>query len=119
MIYQFRAVIIYGIIFSSLFMLHILFAANDLEGLFRVVVLLIAIMTFFSGPICVVIEPVKEQYKSTYFHGLILSMPLSTGLGWAYGDRSAGLEMILFPVITLVIHIAIRQSSIGLTYGLK
>ncbi|DAC57178.1 MAG TPA: hypothetical protein D7I07_05830 [Candidatus Poseidoniales archaeon] len=119
MVGQFRAVIIYGMFFSFLFMLHIFFAANDFDGLFRVVVLLITIMTFFSGPICVVIEPVQAQYKSTYFYGLILSMPLSTGLGWAYGDMSADFEMILFPIITLMIHITIKQSSIGLTYGLK
>ena len=119
MIGKFRAVIIYSMIFSFLFALHIVFGATDWDEPFAIVVGIITIMTLFSGPICVAIETMHERYKSTYFHGLILSMPLSTGLGWAYGGRSFGLEMILFPAITLVIHITIRQSPIGLTYGLK
>ena len=65
------------------------------------------------------IEPIQERYKMIYVQGLLISIPLSIGLGWAYSDMSVGLEMILFPLITLIIHGTIRQSSIGLTYGLK
>ena len=65
------------------------------------------------------IEPIQERYKTIYVQGLLISIPLSIGLGWAYSDMSVGLEMILFPLITLTIHGTIKQSTIGLTYGLK
>ena len=116
---QIRTLVIYCTILMLLFVLHIVFAANDYHLLFRVVALLITLMTFFSGPICMFIEPIQERYKTIYVHGLLISIPMSIGLGWAYSDMSVGLEMILFPLITLIIHGTIRQSSIGLTYGLK
>tara|TARA_B100001248_G_C27245373_1_gene391306 strand:+ start:390 stop:713 length:324 start_codon:yes stop_codon:yes gene_type:complete len=106
-------------IFMLLFVLHIVFAANDYHLLFRVVALLITVMTFFSGPIFMFIEPSQDRYRTIYIQGLVISIPLSIGLGWAYSGMSLGLEMILFPLITLFIHGTIRQSSIGLTYGLK
>ncbi len=116
---QIRTLVIYSTIFMLLFVLHIVFAANDYHLLFRVVALLITVMTFFSGPICMFIEPIQERYKMIYVQGLLISIPLSIGLGWAYSDMSVGLEMILFPLITIIIHGTIKQSTIGHTYGLK
>ena len=116
---QIRTLVIYSMIFMLLFVLHIVFAANGYHLLFRVVALLITVMTFLSGPIFMFIEPSQDRYRTIYIQGLAISIPLSIGLGWAYSGMSVGLEMILFPLITLFIHGTIRQSSIGLTYGLK
>ena len=116
---QIRTLVIYSMIFMLLFVLHIIFAANDYHLLFRIIALLITVMTFFSGPICVLIEPSKQRYRTIYIQGLLMSIPLSIGLGWAYSDMSVGSEMILFPLITIVIHGTIKQSTIGHTYGLK
>ena len=32
---------------------------------------------------------------------------------------TAGFEMVIFPILSGFIHLAIRQSAVGTTYGLK
>ena len=113
---QIRTLVIYSIIFILLFVLHIVFAANDYHLLFRIIALLITVMTF-SGPICVLIEPSKQRYRTIYIQGLLMSIPLSIGLGWAYSDMSVGSEMILFPLITLVFMASLNKAQLGTPMG--
>ena len=114
-----RSIFIYGVIFSLLFALHIVFAATNLEFLFRTVALMLSGMIFFCGPCLVYLENTKIRYSSAYNLGMIISSPLSIGLGWAYGGMTTSIIMVLFPLSTLIIHYVIRKSFIGYTYGLK
>ena len=119
MIGKLRAVSLFGLIFVSMFVLHIIFAANDNELLFCFVVVSISLMTFFCGPLCLLLETSADNYRSTYLFSSIIAVPLSVGLGWAYNDMSLGFLMILFPVISIFTHYSILKSSLGDTYGLK
>ena len=114
-----RSIFIYGVIFSLLFALHIVFAATNLEFLFRIVAIMLSGMIFFCGPCLVYLEKSKTRYSSAYNLGMIISCPLSIGLGWAYSGMSISSNLVLFPLLTLIIHYSIRKSFIGHTYGLK
>tara|TARA_B100001113_G_scaffold302103_1_gene261456 strand:- start:20 stop:379 length:360 start_codon:yes stop_codon:yes gene_type:complete len=119
MLGRFRAVIYFAVLFVVLFASHIIFAATNNDFLFRIVVVFITILTFFAGPICALIESEQTSYGASFTHGMLLSLPLSTGLGWAYNGMTAGFEMVIFPILSGFIHLAIRQSVVGTTYGLK
>ncbi|MBT4921181.1 MAG: hypothetical protein HON10_07300 [Euryarchaeota archaeon] len=114
-----QSIFIYGVIFALLFVLHIIFAAADLEILFRLVALTLSAMVFFCGLCLVYLEKSKVRYSSVYYIGMIVSCPLSIGLGWAYGGMSTSISMVLFPVITLIIHYTIKKIFFDRTYGLK
>tara|TARA_Y100000768_G_C23876285_1_gene632969 strand:- start:229 stop:615 length:387 start_codon:yes stop_codon:yes gene_type:complete len=119
MLAKYLAVIYFSILFSILFVLHIVFAANDNDLMFRIVAIIITVMIFLCGPICVFFESSKERYKFSFMFGMTLSLFLSIGLGWAYNDMSMGFVMIIFPILSVVIHYIIKQSPAGDTYGLK
>tara|TARA_B100000945_G_C19975832_1_gene409772 strand:- start:23 stop:382 length:360 start_codon:yes stop_codon:yes gene_type:complete len=119
MLAKYLAAIYFCILFGILFVLHIVFSVNNNDLMFRSVVVIITIMIFFCGPICVFFESSNERYKFSFMLGMILSSFLSIGLGWAYNDMSIGIEMIIFPILSAVIHYIIKQSSAGDTYGLK
>ena len=114
-----QSIFIYGVIFSLLFVLHIVFAATNLEFLFRLVAIMLSGMIFFCGPCLVYLDESTVRYSSVYNIGMIVSCPLSIGLGWAYGGMSTSLSMVLFPMITLIIHYTIKKIFFGHTYGLK
>ena len=114
-----RSIFIYGAIFCLLFVLHIVFAAKDLDFLFRLVAIMLSGMIFFCGPCMVFLEKSKVRYSLVYNIGIIVSCPLSIGLGWAYGGMSTSVYIGLFPLVTLIIHYLIKKSHIGHTYGLK
>ena len=114
-----QGIFIYGAIFSLLFVLHIVFAANDLDFLFRLVAIMLSGMIFFCGPCLIFLEKSNVRYSLVYNIGIIVSCPLSIGLGWAYGGMSTSVYIGLFPLVTLIIHYLIRKSYIGHTYGLK
>lgn len=119
MLAKYLAAIYFCILFSILFVLHIVFAANDNDLMFRSVAVIITIMIFFCGPICVCFESSKDRYKFSFMLGMILSSFFSIGLGWAYNDMSMGIIMIIFPILSVMIHYIIKQSPVGDTYGLK
>ena len=114
-----QGIFIYGAIFSLLFVLHIVFAANDLDFLFRLVAIMLSGMIFFCGPCLIFLEKSNVRYSLVYNIGIIVSCPLSIGLGWAYGGMSTSVYIGLFPLVTLIVHYLIRKSYIGHTYGLK
>ena len=119
MLLRYRSLSLYALLFSVLFVLHIFFAANNLDVLFRSVAIIITIMSLFCGAVCVILEPIRENYKFVFHFGLVISVPICVGLGWAYNDMSTGIELIIFPMASLLIHNMIRLSPMGDTYGLK
>ena len=114
-----RSIFIFGAIFSLLFALHIVFAATNLDFLFRLVAIMISVIILFCGPFLVYLEKSKKRYSLVYNIGMIISCPLSIGLGWAYGGMSTSVYLGLFPLATIFIHYVIKKSFTGYTYGLK
>lgn len=94
----------YFMLYSSLFVMHIIFAANDLILLFQIVAILITILTLLTGVIFCIISNTTEKI-SIYRQGFLISIILSTGLGWAYGDMEMSHLVLLFPVLSSFIHI--------------
>lgn len=119
MLLRYRSLSLYALLFSVLFVLHIFFAANNLDFFFQLVAIIITIMSLFCGAVCVILEPTRENYKFVFHFGLVISVPICVGLGWAYNDMSTGIELIIFPIVSLLIHNMIRLSPVGDTYGLK
>ena len=119
MLAKYLAVIYFCVLFSILFVLHIVFAANYNDLMFRSVAIIITVMVFLCGPICIFLESSKDRYKFSFNVGMTLSSLLSVGLGWAYNDMSMGFVMIIFPILSVLIHNIIKQSPAGDTYGLK
>ena len=119
MLAKYLAVIYFCFLFSILFVLHIVFSIIYNVLMFMSVVVIITIMIFFCGPICVFFESSNERYKFSFNVGMTLSSLLSVGLGWAYNDMSMGIIMIIFPILSVLIHSIIKQSPVGDTYGLK
>ena len=119
MLAKYLAVIYFCFFFSILFVLHIVFCIIYYEMMFRSVAIIITVMVFLGGPICVFFESSNERYKFSFNVGMTLSSLLSVGLGWAYNDMSMGFVMIIFPILSVLIHNIIKQSPAGDTYGLK
>ena len=91
-------------LYSCLFVMHIIFAANDLIALFQIVAILITILTLSTGVLFCVISNTTEKI-SIYRQGFLISIILSIGLGWAYGDMEMSHLVLSFPVLSSFIHI--------------
>ena len=97
-----KAILVFSSIYVLLFVLHIVFAANDLEHLFRIVATLLVAMTFFCAPILWLIDPTMKQSPQI---GYIASIPLSIGIAYAYTNMEFQLGATFLAVIaTSVTH---------------
>lgn len=97
-----KAILVFSSTYALLFVLHILFAANDLDDLFRVVAVLLVAMTFFCAPILWLIDSTMKQSLRI---GYIASIPLSIGIAYAYTDMQFQLDATFFAIIaTSVTH---------------
>ena len=97
-----KAILVFSSTYALLFVLHILFAANDLDDLFRVVAVLLIAMTFFCAPILWLIDSTMKQSLRI---GYIASIPLSIGIAYAYTDMQFQLDATFFAIIaTSVTH---------------
>ena len=97
-----KAILVFSSIYVLLFVLHIVFAANDLEHLFRIVAVLLVAMTFFCAPILWLIDPTMKQSPQI---GYIASIPLSIGIAYAYTNMEfqLGATFLAF-IATSVTH---------------
>ena len=97
-----KAILVFSSTYVLLFVLHIVFAANDLDDLFRVVAVLLVAMTFFCAPILWLIDSTMKQSLRI---GYIASIPLSIGIAYAYTDMQFQLDATFFAIIaTSVTH---------------
>jgi hypothetical protein len=87
-----RPFVIYSGSYVVLFVLHILFAANELDLLFQIVAMLLVCMTFLCGPLLWYLDQitVSMSHNQTTL-GFVVSLPLSLGIAYAY----AGMEFEL------------------------
>ena len=99
-----KAILVFSSTYVLLFVLHSVFAANDLEHLFRIVAALLVAMTFFCAPFLWLIDSTMKQSLRI---GYIASVPLSIGIAYAYTDMEFQLGATFLAVIaTSVTHSA-------------
>ena len=97
-----KAILVFSSTYVFLFVLHIVFAANDLKHLFRIVATLLVAMTFFCAPILWLIDSTMKQSLRI---GYIASIPLSIGIAYAYTNMEFQLGATFLAVIaTSVTH---------------
>lgn len=89
-----RSVLVFTGGYLGLFLLHIVFAAQDLDLLFAAVALLLVGLTFLCGPVLLAIERLNNERTAgtevetnhLFTTGFLLSLPLSLGIAYAYAE---------------------------------
>jgi len=107
-----RGILLSASLFVSLFLIHIVLAANGYMTLFKMVAMLITIHGIAVGPTIVIFGQIKnvETKIVALKIGLIIAIPLNIGLGWAYAGMMVSIIwMMAFVVLTIALHsLAIR-----------
>ena len=99
-----RALGIYAGLYITLFVLHIVFAANNLDILFQVVAFILVAMTFLCGPALWSINSILDsQQINSAVYGYAISLPLSVGIAYAYTDMDfdVGASLIALSLTSL------------------
>ena len=87
-----RPLLVFSGSYVVLFVLHILFAANDLDVLFRIVAMMLVCMTFLCGPLLWFLD--RDTSSTSLYNsklGYAVSLPLSLGIAYAF----TGMEFAL------------------------
>jgi len=109
------AVSIAAVIYASLFVGHIVAAANGLTLLFRTITASITLMTFLMGPIVWFLSQRGDDSNNiAYQIGFWASVPLSVGLAYAYADQTFDAAYSIgFLATTVLTHwLALRGRSV-------
>ena len=99
-----RALGIYAGLYLGLFVLHIVFAANDLDILFQIVAFILVAMTFLCGPALWSIHSILDSHQmNSAVYGYLISLPLSIGIAYAYTDMhfEVGASLIALSLTSL------------------
>ncbi len=108
----FRGVCISATLYAALFLSHIVAATQDWDTLFKIIALLISLMTFIIGPSIVIfgkINMMQEKIRANTF-GFPISIVLAIGLAWAYEDQSLDMiRTLAFIGVAIGVHFAHRQ----------
>ena len=99
-----RALGIFAGLYVGLFVLHIVFAANDLDTLFRIVAFILVAMTFLCGPALWSINSILDSHQmNSAVYGYLISLPLSVGIAYAYTDMhfEVGASLIALSLTSL------------------
>ena len=100
-------ILVYTAVFVTLFITHIIAAANDWDLLFRIVAALITLQTLFAG-LCL------HLLKGNVLHSRLPVVALSTGLGWAYAGMKADWSIAVWVLVAVMLQILTEK---GLKYG--
>ena len=99
-----RALGIYAGLYLGLFVLHIVFAGNDLDLLFQIVAFILVAMTFLCGPALWSIHSILDSHQmNSAVYGYLISLPLSIGIAYAYTDMhfEVGASLIALSLTSL------------------
>jgi len=105
---MFRGIVLSALVYVLLFIGHIVAAANDFDTLFRTLAILITIQTFLVGPSIILFEK-SCDYHSAMRTGMIISIPLALGLGWAYAGMGLHWTMLPWPIGSVILHLLIER----------
>jgi len=104
-----RGSLAYFLLYLTLFLLHIVFAAKDFEVLFRLVVITITVITFFVGIIIIYSGNVSKNRIVVNRLSCGVAVLLSIGLGWAYSGMSWKLQIIYWPLVAILCHALVEK----------
>ena len=107
-----RGVLLYAVIFCTLFVGHIIAAARDFDILFRIIATLITFFTMFVGLVthllCILF---KENHG--FVVGRYASVPLSAALGWAYAGMELSLLILIWVIVSILIQFITERGLIN------
>ena len=109
-----RGILLSASLFTTLFLIHILLAANGYMTLFKIVAIVITIQLIAVGPTIILFGQINNlQTKIVALKiGLVIAIPLNIGLGWAYAGMAISIAwMTAFPVLTTVLHLLVIQRT--------
>ena len=92
-----KGILVFSSTYSLLFVLHIIFAANDFDVLFRLVALLLVAMTFFCAPLLYALDSSMIHSERI---GFSMSVPLSVGIAYAYTGMEFQFDATLLAIFT-------------------
>tara|TARA_B100000131_G_C18122505_1_gene613417 strand:- start:2862 stop:3200 length:339 start_codon:yes stop_codon:yes gene_type:complete len=101
-----KPILVYTVTFVTLFVAHIIAAANDLDLLFRIIASIITIQTMFAG---LVLHFLKGDAR----HARYPVVALSAGLGWAYAGMSLHWMILLWVIGAILLQYGTEK---GLKY---
>lgn len=109
-----RTVLFSAGIYATLFVAHILAAANDHQVVFRIIATAITLQTFLLGGTFLLFHVHSSQSvrRDAFKIGCLISLPLSIGLGWAYSGMQWDWMIVVFPLIAFGTHFLLH-------YGLQ
>ena len=103
--------VLYSVVFSTLFVAHIIAAANEWDFVFRIIVTLVTIQTMLVGLIC---HFVGSQFgEKSLLLGRWACIPLSLGLGWAYTGMEYSWVILLWAIVAIFLQVLTEK---GLKY---
>ena len=102
-----KPILVYTVTFVTLFITHIIGAANDLDLLFRIIASIITIQTMFAG---LVLHFLKGDAR----HARYPVVALSAGLGWAYAGMTLEWMILLWVIAAILLQYGIEK---GLKYN--
>ena len=103
--------VLYSVVFSTLFVAHIIAAANEWDFVFRIIVTLVTIQTMLVGLIC---HFVGSQFgEKSLLLGRWACIPLSLGLGWAYTGMEYSCVILLWAIVAIFLQVLTEK---GLKY---
>jgi hypothetical protein len=114
-----KGLLIFTSIYSIFFILHILFAVKDFDLGFRIIALLITLMTFFVGLIIVYLGRLEHNTVEVNRIGALISAFLAIGLGWAYSGMELNWSIILWPIGTVFCHLCVELFILGQHHEFK
>jgi hypothetical protein len=114
-----RGCLIYATLFVSLFISHIIFAANNYDLAFKIVAGLITILTFIVGISLIYFGKINSQRVKINRIGGAISIFLACGLGWAYAGMRMHWNILLWPIATIFSHWIIERMFLIQHHDLK
>lgn len=103
-----KPILVYTVTFVTLFVAHIIAAANDLNLLFRTIASIITIQTMFAG---LVLHFLKGDAR----HARYPVVALSAGLGWAYAGMALDWMILAWVIGAIVLQYGTEK---GLKYNM-
>ena len=84
-----RPIVTYTVVFVTLFIAHIIAAANDFDTIFKVIAAMITIQTLFAGLIL-------HWLGGKCSHARYPVIALGAGLGWAYAGMQLSMTILIW-----------------------
>ena len=107
-----KGVLLYAVIYCTLFVGHIIAAAMELEILFRVIATLATLMTMGVG-LCTHLLCNLFKEGNGIVVGRYACVPLSAGLGWAYAGMEYSSLILIWVILAIIIQLLTERGLIN------